>query len=451
MTMTRTGFAMLVGLLLLSGPALAADGLTARQVGQARAAGLDPDKLPVLRAELQRFVDTNQIAGAVTVIGRRGHVGSVEAVGLRDREAKAPMTADTIFRMASMTKMVTAVAVMMLEDDGKLAVEDDVEKHLPEFRGLKLISRREGDTITLVDPPRKITIRDLLTHTSGMRCQPPAGFADIGRKKDRPLSEAVIAYSQQPLETPPGATWRYCGTAFETLGRVIEVASGKSYEAFLRQRLLGPLGMKDTTFRLTAAQARRLAANYNKEGEGAAAHIVRAENQGARVGDPVVYTNPGGGLYSTANDYARLLQMLLDKGQARGRALLKPETWAKLTRVHYQPSDIKLPAPPPKAGEPPKAPVGFSAGLGMGLGVQVVMTPAGVSEALTPGSFGHGGAHGTQGWVDPGNDAFYLLMIQRQGFGNGDQSDVRRAFQRLGAAALVRPTAGVTAPRPGPR
>lgn len=423
-------------LLLLAGTSVSAQSLRP----QPDKAGLDPGKLPALRAELQKFVDDGQIAGAVTIIGRRGQVGSLETVGFRDREANVPMKADTVFRIASMTKVATAVAVMMLEEAGKLSVDDPVEKHLPEFRGLKLLQKvtpapkpadkPAEELFKLVDPPRKITIKDLMTHTSGMRCQNPPGFADVGQKKNRPLSEAVIAFSQQPLEGPPGEAWKYCGTAFETVGRVIEVASGKSYEAFLVERLFRPLGMKDTTFRLSPAQRKRLAVNYKKESEAPGAKVVRSDSQGPGPENPVVYTSPGGGLYSTAGDYAALMQMLLDKGKARGRQLLKPDTVAKLTAVHFKP-----PAPGAK--------VGFSAGLGMGLGVQVVMTPTEVTEALSPGSFGHGGAHGTQAWADPVTGAYYVLMIQRQGFGNGDMSDVRRAFQKLGAAALTPATAAL--------
>ncbi len=409
------------------------------QPAQPTKAGLDPAKLPALRTELQKFVDDGQIAGAVTVIGRRGHVGSLEVVGFRDVEAKAPMKADTVFRIASMTKVATSVAVMMLDEAGKLSVDDPVEKHLPEFRGQKLLQKlaakpgeKPGDeAFKLIEPARKITIKDLMTHTSGMHCQNPPGFGDLGRKKDRPLAEAVIAFSQQPLDTQPGTVWKYCGTAFETVGRVVEVASGQSYEAFLNERVFRPLKMKDTSFRLTPAQRQRLAVNYKRDTEAPAAKIVRSESQGPGPDSKIVYTSPGGGLYSTAADYAALMQMLLDKGKGPGgRPLLKPETVAKMTSVHFK---------PPKPGDK----VGFSPGLGMGLGVQVVMTPTEVTEALSPGSFGHGGAHGTQAWADPVTGAYYILMIQRQDFGNGDQSDVRRALQKLGAAALTPSTAAL--------
>jgi CubicO group peptidase (beta-lactamase class C family) len=411
-------------------------------------AGLDPAKLPALRAELQKFVDEGQIAGAVTVIGRRGHIGSLEVVGFRDREAETPMKADTVFRIASMTKIATSVAVMMLEEAGKFSVDDPVEKHLPEFRGQKLLqtllakpgsqpAEKPGDqAFKLAEPARKITIKDLMTHTSGMHCQNPPGFGDLGQKKDRTLTEAVIAFSQQPLDTQPGSLWKYCGTSFDTLGRLVEVASGKSFEAFLNERVFRPLKMKDTTFRLSPTQRQRLAVNYKRDSEAPGAKAVRSESQGPGPDNKVIYTSPSGGLYSTAADYSALMQMLVDKGKVPGgRALLKPETVTRMTSVHFK---------PPKPGDK----VGFSPGLGMGLGVQVVMTPAEVTEALSPGSFGHGGAHGTQAWADPVTGAYYVLMIQRQGFGNGDQSDVRRALQKLGSAALTPSTAALDAAAP---
>jgi CubicO group peptidase (beta-lactamase class C family) len=390
-------------------------------------AGLDPTKLAPLRARLQELVERHQMAGAVTVVGRRGHIGSFEMVGFRDLESKAPMQADTVFRIASMTKIATATAVMMLEDDGKLSVDDPVEKHLPEFRGQQLVQSKQGNTVTLVAPPRPITITDLMTHTSGMRCDLPPGFADLYSKKNRTLNEAVIAFSQQPLQTPPGAVWKYCGPGFDTLGRIVEVASGKSFEGFLEERLFKPLGMKDTTFYPTPEQRARLAVLYKKEGEG----LARGDRQNTPVGADKApsskYPVPSGGLYSTAPDLAKLCQMLVDHGSFGGKRYLKVATIEKMSRVHFS--------------APPEVKVGFTPGLGMGLGVQVVMKPTGVSEMLSPGTFGHGGAFGTQAWMDPAKGVFYLLMVQRQGFGDGDALEVRKVLQAVGASAVVTSTA----------
>jgi CubicO group peptidase (beta-lactamase class C family) len=388
------------------------------------AAGLDPAKLAPLKSELQHFVDQHQMAGAVAMIGRRGHVGTVETVGFADMEKKAPMRPDTMFRLASQTKIATTVAVMMLEDEGKLSVEDPVEKLLPEFRGQLMVQNRNGNTVTLVKPPRPIAVKDLLTHTSGMNCTIPPGFADLHRKNDRTLAEGVIAYSQQPLETAPGTVWKYCGTAFDTLGRIVEVVSGKPFDQFLEERLFKPLHMTDTTFNPTPAQRARLAVLYKKDGE----KLVRGDGGQPQQPPPekLKYPTPSGGLYSTAADQARLYQMLLDHGTANGHRFLKEETVAKMTKVHFSaPKGVK---------------VGFTPGLGMGLGVQVVMEPTGVTENLSPGSFGHGGAFGTQGWMDPKRGMFYILMVQRQGFGDGDALPMRKTVQAIGAAAVPEAT-----------
>jgi CubicO group peptidase (beta-lactamase class C family) len=286
-----------------------------------------------------------------------------------------------------------------------------------------MVQNRTGNTVTLVPPPRPITIKDLLTHTSGMKCDLPPGFADLGRKKNRTLDEVVVAHSQQPLETPPGTKWRYCGPGFDTLGRLIEVASGKSFEDFLAERIFKPLGMTDTTFNPTTAQRTRLAGLYKKEGEGL------ARSDGGQLPPPpperLKYPTPAGGLYSTAADQARLYQMLVARGVAGKRRLLSEAAVAKMTKVHFSaPKDVK---------------VGFTPGLGMGLGVQVVMEPTGVTAMLSPGTFGHGGAYGTQAWMDPKQEMFFILMVQRQGFGDGDALEIRKTLQSVGAAAVVEP------------
>jgi CubicO group peptidase (beta-lactamase class C family) len=422
--MTRQTLVPLLALVLLP---LSADAEKLPVKVEPAKAGLDATKLTALRPRLQEYVDKHQMAGAVTIVGGHGHIGSLEMVGFADLEKKTPMRADTIFRIASETKIATTTAVMMLVDDGKLVVEDPVEKYLPEFRGQQLIQKREGNTLTLVAPARPITLKDLLTHTSGFRCDLPPGFSDLHRKKNRTLQEAVIAFSQQPLVTPPGTVWKYCGPSIDTLGRLVEVASGKTFEAFLSERIFKPLGMKDTTFWPTPAQRARMAVLYKKDGEG----LARGDRQDTPVGADQTpqqkYPTPSGGLYSTALDLAKLFQMLVDRGMYNGKRYVTAATVEKFTSVHFS--------------APPDVKVGFTPGLGMGLGMQVVMKPTGVTEMLSPGTFGHGGAFGTQGWMDPTKGVYYLLMIQRQGFGDGDALVMRKTLQEVGAAALVPSTA----------
>lgn len=380
-----------------------------------RKSGLDPARLAAIRQKMQEYVDQHQASGIVTLVGRRGQVAHLEAVGVRDVESKDPMRTDTIFRIASMTKPVTAIAIAMLEEEGKLAIEDPVEKHLPEFKGQMLQKSKTAQETVLVKPPRPITLRDLLTHTSGLPGGPPVGLSDLYAKRNRTLAEATIAYSQMPLQYEPGAKWAYCNAGIDTLGRIVEVASGKSFEAFLQERLFTPLGMKETFFYPTAGRLARVAKIYKKSGDGLAPID-------SFLGDPVDgrFPLPAGGLYSTASDLAKLYQMMLDRGTLDGRRYLAEASVEKMTRNHT--GDLRA---------------GFTDGIVMGLGWQLVGTPTGVTAMLSPGSYGHGGAFGTQAWLDPKKEMYFVLLVQRSGFPDGDASVLRKSLQELAVAAIA--------------
>ena len=375
----------------------------------------DQATLSTLRSEFQGYVDRHQTAGTVTLVARKGKVLGLEAVGWQDLEAKTPMRPDTIFKIASMTKPITALGIQMLEEEGKLSIEDPVEKHLPEFRGQQLIVKKEGASVTLGKPARPITVKDLLTHTSGLRGGMPPGFGDLYAKRNRTLAEATIAVSQWPLEYEPGTKWAYCNAGIDVLGRIIEVCSGTSYEGFLEERLFKPLGMKDTFFYPDAERKARVAALYKKDKDGLARvpDGLLGEAEGHRF--PV----PAGGLYSTAPDLLKLYLMMLGKGQADGRRYLSEASVEKMTRNHT--GDLRA---------------GFTDGVVMGLGWQVVGTPTGVTEMLSPGTYGHGGAFGTQGWIDPKREMVFILMVQRSGFPNGDASDLRKSLQSIAVASI---------------
>jgi CubicO group peptidase (beta-lactamase class C family) len=381
----------------------------------ARKAGLDPAKLSAIRVKMQEFVDQSQAAGIVTLVGRRGQLAHLDAVGFRDLESKDPMRPDTIFRIASMTKPVTAIGIQMLEEEGRLSIEDSVEKHLPEFKGQMLVKSKTPQETTLVKPSRPITIRDLLTHTSGLPGGPPIGLSDLYAKRHRTLAEAAIAYSQMPLQFEPGTKWSYCNAGIDTLGRIIEVLSGKSYEAFLDERLFKPLGMKDTFFYPTAERLKRAAKIYKK----AATGLAPSENF---IGDPIdgKFPLPAGGLYSTAADLAKLYQMMLNRGSLEGRRYLTEASVERMTKNHT--GELRA---------------GFTDGIVMGLGWQIVGMPTGVTEMLSPGAYGHGGAFGTQAWLDPKKEMYFVLLVQRSGFPNGDASDLRKSLQALAVAAIT--------------
>ena len=363
---------------------------------------------------MKAFVDDGTISGAVTLVATRDRVLSLDAVGQADLANQKPMRDDSLFWIASMTKPIAAVAVLMLQDEGNLNVEDPVEKYLPEFKNQWLTRERSSNTVTLVRPTRPITVRDLLTHTSGL--------GDVASPRpDATLAELVMAYAQQPLRFPPGSKWEYCNSGINTLGRIVEVVSGQKIEKFFQRRIFNPLGMKDTTFWPTSGQAKRLAKTYKpgKDGQGLEETPIHFIQGGLsnRKRTPL----PAGGLFSTAGDMARLYQMMLNGGELRGKRILSKESMALLTRT--QTADLKT---------------GFTDGMSWGFGFQVVKEPQGVTAMLSPGTFGHGGAYATQSWADPKKDLIYVLMIQRAGFANGDNSPVRKAFQEAAIAAYPR-------------
>lgn len=372
-----------------------------------------PQSHPEITRRLQSFVGDETVAGAVSVVADPHRILSLNAVGAADLKGRKPMRADSLFWIASMTKPITAVAVLMLQDEHKLRVEDPVEKYLPEFRSQWLTQERSSNTVTLVRPVRPITLRDLLTHTSGLADAPSP-------RPDATLAELVMAYSQLPLRFAPGSKWEYCNSGINTLGRIVEVVSGQHIEIFFRRRIFNPLDMKDTTFWPTPSQLKRLALSYkpgkdNKGLEETDIFFIKGD-----LSDRRRTPYPAGGLFSTARDMTRLYQMLLNDGNWSGKKVLSRESISLMTRT--QTGDLKT---------------GFTDGMSWGFGFQVVKEPQGVTAMLSPGTFGHGGAYATQSWADPKKDLIYILMIQRAGFPNGDDSSVRRAFQET-AAALAR-------------
>lgn len=378
------------------------------------ALGSEAERLAVVPQAMQRFVDDQTIAGAVTLVARHDRILRVDAVGQADLTQRRPMKADSLFWIASMTKPMTAVAVLMLQDQGRLAVDDPVEKHLPEFKGQWLLAESTADRRVLVRPPRPVTIRDLLTHTSGLGDVPAARW-------DATLAEQVVAYAREPLRFPPGSRWEYCNPGINTLGRIVEVVSGEPFADFLERRLLKPLGMRDTTFWPTPAQAKRLAKSYQPKADGAGLEETSIYFLQGALSDRRRAPRPSGGLFSTAQDVARFYQMMLNHGVWHGRRLLSPAAVAQLART--QTGELQT---------------GFVDGMSFGFGFAVVKAPQGVTAMLSPGTFGHGGAYGTQSWADPARDLICVLMIQRAKLPNADGSEVRRVFQQTAVDALNR-------------
>ncbi len=390
--MRRLGY---LALLLLSFPTVSA---AQKPLGEA------------IRKGMQRFVDEGQVSGLVALVGDADGVVAVEALGKRDLASSQPVEPGSIFRVMSLTKPITAVAVMMLVDEGKVRLDDPVERHLPEFRGQKLYAGFEGDKPRLAPLPRAVTVRDLLTHTSGVPDTPPPGYTDLDKHPDFSLAEAVKVIAGRPLSFPPGTKWAYSNAGMSTLGRLVEVVSGKPFDGFLKDRLFVPLGMVDTTFYPTPEQMSRVAILYDRK-DGKLVEVASSRT----APDPAKNRpSPAGGLFSTAEDLARLYQMMLNGGALDGHRYLAESTVAAMTRL--QTGDLKC---------------GFVDGMGFGLGWGFVKVPQGVTAALSPGTFGHGGAYGTQGWVDPRRRRFVVLMIQRTGLRNADDTPMRAELQRI--------------------
>jgi CubicO group peptidase (beta-lactamase class C family) len=371
----------------------------------------------MIRASLQKYVDSGDISGAVAVVGQADRLVACEAIGQADLAAKTPMAADALFRIASMTKPITAIGIMMLADEGRLNVNDKVEKYLPEFKNQMLVAKRDFDTLVLKKPARPIAIKDLLTHTSGLPGGYPAGLSDLYTKRNRTLAEAALVMSQRPLEFEPGSKWAYCNTGMDTLGRIIEVVSGKSYEQFLQVRLFDRLGMNDTTFYPSAEQLKRVATLYRKPQNGP---LKPAANPLIKLTKGAKFPIPAGGLFSTGSNLATLYSMMLHRGAWQGKRLLSEAAVAEMTKV--QTDDLPN--------------VGFVPGSAWGLGWSIVKEPQGVTAMLSPGTFGHGGAFGTQAWIDPAQNLFVVLLIQRTGLANSDASPMRQSLQEAAVRAI---------------
>ena len=358
--------------------------------------------IPVLKpvdAAMKRFVDEGQVSGAVTLVASGGKVVHLGAVGLADIDSGKEMLTHKMFSIASMTKPVTATAVMILQDEGKLNIDDKISKYLPVYKNVKL---QDGSA-----PDREITIRDAITHTAGL-----AGNQIF----DSSLKDSVDELATRSLKFQPGTKWQY-SPGLNVAGRVVEVVAGKPFEEFVQQRIFDPLKMTNTSFFPNDKQQARIAGLYRMDGPNKT--LAEIDN---RIVDPsnVKAPNPSGGLFSTARDMFRFYQMILSGGQLRrGDRIVSEQAVKEMTQ--------------PQTGD---LVTGFTPGNCWGLGWCIVREPQGVTESLSSGTFGHGGAFGTQGWVDPETQTIYVLMIQRADLPNSDGSEIRKTFHKVASKAL---------------
>lgn len=365
--------------------------------------GMDAGRLASIPVRMKEFVDASKTAGVVTLVARHGQIVAFDAVGYQDLDAKTPMRKDSIFRIASLTKPVTCAAIMVLVDEGRLAVIDPVERYLPEFKGQK------GPAGA---PKRPVTIHDLMTHTSGL---PGAAPTQPGAAPATDLAGRAAEGGKAALLFEPGTGWNYSNVGYAALGRIIEIVSGRPYDKFLAEKVFLPLGMKDTTFFPGDAQKARVAALYTDEGT----KLTRASAREKATLEAKIPA-PEGGLFSTAEDMFQFNQMMLNRGMLHGKRVLSPAAVALMATSMT--GDLKT---------------GFAPGVGHGYGYEVVRNGEATVRYNSVGSIVKGGAFRTYEFVDFEKDLVGVLMMQRTN-GNGDVSDEINAFLALAGAAVQR-------------
>jgi CubicO group peptidase (beta-lactamase class C family) len=375
-----------------------------------KTAGVDQDVLSKIPQRMKSFVDRQTVAGAVTLVAHGDDIVEFDATGMADVEAGHAMQKDTIFQIMSMTKPVTAIGIMMLAEEGKLALRDPVAQYLPEFKDLRVQTTFNPDTDRASVPNHAITIRDLLTHTAGIQDYPgPPTIPNYAQTMTVPLDEVVRQLAKQPLLFQPGTQWSYSSPGIEILGRIIEVCSGEKYVDFITEHILQPLGMKDSFFFPPADKISRIAMVYEqKDGKLVRSPASILGGDPAKYREGAVFPAPGWGLYSTAEDLLHLYRMMLNDGVYQGHRYLSPFS-------------VHLMTEPQTTGIQP---VGWMRGSDYGLAWEIVTDPLGELAGHTIGTYGHGGAFGTQGWIDPNNDLISILLIQRSNEGAGSMTNV---------------------------
>lgn len=394
--------------------------------------GFSGDRLARIGPSMQKYIDTGMVPGVSTLVARHGRVVHYEARGLMDAEGGKPVTPDTIYRIMSMTKPITCVALMMLYEEGRFLLTDLISKWLPSFQNM--VVNRPGD----ITPPanRSITVRDCLTHTAGFSS---LEFMRIRAKFDRPVlpdspvppvntptatctvQQMVDELARVPLNSQPGTRWEY-NPGHEVVAALVEVISGQSLAEFFQERILGPLQMVDTHFYLPKEKVHRFAAGYTVDMDhGGRFRLCDAPATSAKVLGPTTYCSGTGGLVSTAADYARFAQMLLNGGELDGVRLLGRKTIELMTTNHTGDLDVYLMGP----------------GWGYGLGFCVRTSLSAYPALGTLGTYGWHGAYCTGYFADPHEDLFGLVFTQVRDFRQNPELLIREDFERMVYQALV--------------
>jgi CubicO group peptidase (beta-lactamase class C family) len=375
--------------------------------------GLDARRLRRIDTHFRQYVDDGRLAGWQVMVSRRGKVAHLSSYGLADREAGRPVETDTLWRIYSMTKPLTSVAAMMLWEEGAFELSDPVSRWLPELAQPRVYVGGPAARPVTVPATEPIRVWHLLTHTAGLtygfhrvhvtdELHRLRGF-ELAAPEGHDLAACVRAWAELPLTFQPGAEWNY-SVATDVLGRLVEVVSGQSLDAFFAERILGPLGMRDTAFWCPEDKRGRLAALY--AGTPGRPQAVRYDVEGQRVTRPPTWLSGGGGLVSTTRDYTRFTWMLLKGGQLDGTRLLSPRTVGYMTRNHL-PGGADLAA----FGRPLFAETRFD-GVGFGLGFGVVVDPVAYRTPTSVGEYHWGGMASTAFWVDPAEELTVVFMTQ---------------------------------------
>jgi CubicO group peptidase (beta-lactamase class C family) len=367
--------------------------------------GMSSVRLQKITSQWNDYVAQKKLSGAVIYVARKGQPVYFEAIGNSDIEAERPMEKDAIFRIASQTKAIISLGIMMLQEDGLLRINDPLGRYIQEFNETIVAEMQEDGNYTVVPAKRKITIRDLLTHSSGLgygwgpaadqwKAADIQGWYFAHRKE--PILETVKRMANLPMDAHPGSAFVY-GYSTDALGALIEVVSGQPLDQFLRERILDPLEMDDTQFYIESDQAKRLATVYKHDPKG----IIRSpdegtmESQGAYMNGPRISFSGGAGLTSTAQNYANFLQLFLDKGIFKGKRLISRKTVELMTSVHI-PDELYA----------------WAGGTGFGLGFSVCVDLGARGTLGSLGEFGWGGAYHSTYWVDPVEELVVVYFTQ---------------------------------------
>jgi CubicO group peptidase (beta-lactamase class C family) len=404
------GFLAVAGSSIVISPRLA--GVEAFPRAAPEAVGLSQSRLTEGTDLLKRYVAEQKVAGAVAAVARRGKLTYLEAVGLQDLAARTPMTETSMFRIYSMTKPITAVAVMMLHEEGRFRLDDPVSKYLPEFNEVVVAVPGAAPR----KPSRAITVEDLLLHTSGLNHRTSEQYrtAQVRSRRDT-LPQFITKIAGTPLMEDPGTRYRYSESP-TVLGQLVEVWSGKSFETFLNERIFKPLGMTDTVFYVDPARRARLAGVYSVAQGGG---LTPTEIEEVPFTERGALPEGAVGLVATVPDFLRFSQMLLNKGELHGARLLKPETVERITGNGLSEAILKV-----RGG-----------GMGWGLGnVNVVMNPAALNYPANRGEYGWDGSAGTIFWIDPSLELATVLMWQSV---PANPDSLRQRFKTIVHQALM--------------